>query len=398
MPGMEVYDAKERKEVNDVLDTGALFRYGHDEIRKGMWKSKEFEAEVANYTGAKYAHAVSSGSTAVATLLAAAGIGLGDEIIVPPFTFIAPIEAAFLAGALPIFAEIDETLCLSPEGIEAALTPKTKAVLLVHMLGTAADIDGIMEVCAKHNLILIEDCGQAMGAFWNGKSVGLFGKVGSFSFDYFKITTCGEGGVIITNDLDIYNKIDQVADHGHTHEGNNRGMEPHHIMGFNYRISELSAAVGLAQMRKIGVVKANNQKNKVYLKNRLKEIPQLEFRAKVDVEGDSAATLNFFLPTADLAVKVIEQFSAVGISGAAYWFKNQYHFINQWDHIKNLSFPAKLAVHHFGAPQDYKNLQLPKSQDVMSRLVSLGIRATWTQAELEILGDKMVNAIKKVIG
>ncbi len=398
MPGMEVYGAEERKEVNDVLETGALFRYGFDELRKDMWKTKEFEAEVANFTGAKYAHAVSSGSTAVTTLLAASGLGLGDEVIVPPFTFVAPIEAAFLAGALPIFAEIDETLCLSPEGIEAAITPNTKAVLLVHMLGAAADMDGIMEVCEKHNLILIEDAGQAMGAFWKGKSVGLFGKAGSFSYDYFKITTAGEGGVTITNDEAIYNTISQSADHGHTHAGNNRGMEPHHIMGFNYRMSELSAAVGLAQMRKIKSIRDANQKNKAYLKNRLQEIPELTFRTKLDVEGDSAATLNFFLPTSDLAVKVMSQFAEDGVAGAAYWFTNQYHFINQWDHIKNLSFPAKLGVHYFGAPQNYKNLQLPKSQDVMSRLVSLGIRATWTESELEELGDKMVAAIKKVIG
>ncbi len=398
MPGMEVYGAEERKEVNDVLETGALFRYGFDELRKDMWKTKEFEAEVANFTGAKYAHAVSSGSTAVTTLLAASGLGLGDEVIVPPFTFVAPIEATFLAGALPIFAEIDETLCLSPEGIEAAITPNTKAVLLVHMLGAAADMDGIMEVCEKHNLILIEDAGQAMGAFWKGKSVGLFGKAGSFSYDYFKITTAGEGGVTITNDEAIYNTISQSADHGHTHAGNNRGMEPHHIMGFNYRMSELSAAVGLAQMRKIKSIRDANQKNKAYLKNRLQEIPELTFRTKLDVEGDSAATLNFFFPTSDLAEKVISQFTEDRIAGAAYWFTNQYHFINQWDHIKNLSFPAKLGVHHFGAPQDYKNLELPKSQDVMSRLVSLGIRATWTESELEELGDKMVAAIKKVIG
>ena len=398
MPGMEVYGTEERKEVNDVLETGALFRYGFDDLRKGMWKTKEFEAEVAKFTGAKYAHAVSSGSTAVSTLLAASGVGLGDEIIVPPFTFVAPIEAAFLAGALPIFAEIDETLCLSPEGIEAALTPNTKAVLLVHMLGAAADMDGIMEVCKKHNLILIEDAGQAMGAFWKGKSVGLFGKAGSFSYDYFKITTAGEGGVTITNDEEIYNTISQSSDHGHTHEGDNRGMEPHHIMGFNYRMSELSAAVGLAQMRKIKSIRDANQKNKAYLKSRLEEIPELTFRTKLDVEGDSAATLNFFLPSASLAEKVISQFAEDGIGGAAYWFTNQYHFINQWNHIKELSFPAKLAVHHFGAPQDYKNLQLPKSQDVMSRLVSLGIRATWSEEELEELGDKMVTAIKKVIG
>ena len=133
MPGMEVYGAEERKEVMDVLETGALFRYGHEHIRKGMWKALEFEAEVRKQTGAKYAHAVSSGTTAVSSIMAAAGIGHGDEVIVPPYTFLAPIEAVFLAGALPIFGEIDETLCLSPEGIEAAITPKTKAVLVIHM-------------------------------------------------------------------------------------------------------------------------------------------------------------------------------------------------------------------------------------------------------------------------
>ncbi|MCK5703733.1 MAG: aminotransferase class I/II-fold pyridoxal phosphate-dependent enzyme, partial [Cyclobacteriaceae bacterium] len=231
---MEVYGAEERKEVMDVLETGALFRYGHEHIRKGMWKVAEFEAEVCKHTGAKYAHAVSSGTAAVTSIMAAAGIGHGDEVIVPPYTFVAPIEAVFLAGALPVFAEIDDTICLSPEGIEAAVTPNTKAVLLIHMCGAAADLDGILAVCKKHNLVLLEDCGQAMGASYKGKSVGLHGAAGAFSFDYFKITTCGEGGMTITNDQAIYKNIDQVADHGHTHEGDNRGMEDHHIMGANF--------------------------------------------------------------------------------------------------------------------------------------------------------------------
>jgi len=251
MPGMEVYGDEERKEVMDVLETGALFRYGQEHIRKGMWKTAEFEEEVKKYTGAKYAHGVSSGSTAVSAIMAGAGIGYGDEIIVPPFTFVAPIEAVFLAGGLPVFAELDESLCLSAEGIEKAVTPNTKAVLLVHMCGTAADIDGILEVCKKHDLVLLEDCGQAMGAFYKGKSVGLYGKVGSFSFDYFKIATCGEGGVVITDDEQIYHDMEQFSDHGHTHSGDNRGMEEHHIMGFNFRMSELSGAIGLAQMRKV---------------------------------------------------------------------------------------------------------------------------------------------------
>ena len=247
MAGMEVYGAEERKEVMDVLETGALFRYGHEHIRKGMWKTAEFEAEVRKFTRAKYAHAVSSGSTAVTSIMAAAGIGHGDEVIVPPYTFVAPIEAVFLAGALPVFAEIDETLCLSPEGIEAAVTPKTKAVLLIHMCGAAANIDGILAVCKKYNLILLEDCGQAMGASYKGRSVGLHGIAGAFSFDYFKIATYGEGDMTITNDEKVYRNIDQVGEHGHTHIGNNRGMEDHHIMGSNFRMGEMNAAIGLAQ-------------------------------------------------------------------------------------------------------------------------------------------------------
>lgn len=397
MPGMELFGDEERKEVMDVLETGALFRYGHENIRKGMWKAKEFEDEVCRYTGAKYAHAVTSGSTAVASMMAASGIGYGDEVIVPPFTFVAPIEAVFIGGAIPVFGEIDETFCLSPEGIEKAISPKTKAVLLVHMCGAAADINGILEVCKRHNLVLMEDCGQAMGAFYNGQSVGLYGTAGSFSFDYFKVATCGEGGVTITNSKEIYDKMDQVADHGHTHIGDNRGMEAHEFMGFNYRISELGAAIGLAQMRKVPQMIADNKRNKKYLKNRLKEIDGLTFRNLPDENGDSATFINFMFPSKELTEKAFNQFASDGVGGVAYWYTNMYHFINQWDHIKNASYPSRLAIHEIGCSQDYKTLELPKSQDVMSRMASIGIRCTWTEDELERYGDQLVNSIKKVL-
>ena len=397
MPGMELFGAEERKEVMDVLETGALFRYGHENIRKGMWKAREFEEEVCHYTGARYAHAVTSGSTAVAAMMAASGIGHGDEIIVPPFTFVAPIEAVFLSGAIPVFGEIDETFCLSAEGVEKAVSQKTKAVLMVHMCGAAGDIEGILEVCKKHNLVFMEDCGQAMGAFYKGKSVGLYGTAGSFSFDYFKIATCGEGGVCITNDKDIYNKMDQVADHGHTHIGDNRGMEPHHSMGFNYRINELSAAIGLAQMRKMPQMVAANKKNKKYLKDRLKEINGLSFRNLPDEEGDSATFINFLFPTRELTEKAFKQFAADKIGGVTYWFTNMYHFINQWDHIKKMSYPSRLAIHDLGCSQDYNSMDLTKSQDVMGRMASIGIRCSWTDSDMERFADQLVGSIRKVI-
>ncbi len=397
MPGMELFGAEERKEVMDVLETGALFRYNHDEMRQGHWKAKDLEAEVRKFTGAKFAHAVSSGSTAVATALAAAGIGHGDEVIVPPFTYIASNEAVLYAGGLPVFAEIDENLCLSAEGIEKAVTPKTKAVLLVHMCGAAADMDAIMKVCEKHNLVLIEDAGQALGAFYKGKSVGLFGKTGAFSFDFFKITTCGEGGLFITDDEQTYKNADSFSDHGHDHIGNNRGMENHPVLGFNYRISELHAAVGVAQMRKINKVRDAKKANQKYMKEKLSVVDGVTFRPVPDPEGDSGTFLNFFLPTTELAGKAMKEFGETGVAGCNYWYTNMYHFINQWDHLKNLKSSAPLAIHHLGAPQDYNNLELPKSQEVVGRLISLGVRATWTKEEMDALAEKMVTAIKKVL-
>lgn len=398
MPGMDVFGAEERKEVMDVLESTCLFRYNHEHLRNGHWKAKELEAEVRQYTCAKYAHAVSSGSTAVQSMLAAAGIGYGDEVIVPPFTYIAPVEAVLWAGALPVFAELDETLCLSVEGIRKAITPRTKAVLVVHMCGAAADIGAIQELCNEQGITLVEDAGQALGAFYKGKSVGLFGKAGAFSFDFFKITTAGEGGLTITNDEEVYHHLEQVSDHGHDHTGSNRGMEQHPILGSNFRISELHAAVGLAQMRKIREVREAKRKNKAYLKERLAAVDGITFRHMPDPDGDSATFLNFFLPTTAQAQEAMDAFAADGLGGFNYWYTNMYHFINQWDHLKNLSFPAKMVIHEVGAPQDYANLELPKSQEVIGRLISLGIKTTWTEEELTEFADRMVAALKRVLG
>ncbi len=397
MPGTELFGEEERKEVMDVLNTGVLFRYGHDDQRKGMWKTRELEAEVKQFTGAKYAHAVSSGTAAVSCVMAAAGLGYGDEVIVPPFTFIASIEGVLFGGGLPVFAEIDENLCLSAEGIRKAITPKTKAVLVVHMCGAAADMDAIQAVCKEHNLILIEDAGQALGTTYKGKHVGLFGIAGGISFDFFKLTTAGEGGLFITNSEEAYKIADCFSDHGHNHEGTNRGMENHPILGLNFRLGELNAAVGLAQMRKAEYIRSQNKKNKAYLKQRLSEIPQLSFRPMPDASGDSATFLNFFLPDTATAQKVVKQFAEDGIAGANYWFLNNYHFINQWGHLKDLKTAGPLAINKLGAPQDYHNLQLPKSQEVIGRLISFGVRCTWTDEQLKELADNMIASIKKVL-
>jgi 8-amino-3,8-dideoxy-alpha-D-manno-octulosonate transaminase len=298
-------------------------------------------------------------------------------------------------GALPIFAEIDETLCLSAEGIKKAITPKTKAVCLVHMCGGMADMDAIMRVVNENKLILVEDAGQAFSASYKGIATGLFGKTGSYSFDFFKIATAGEGGVIVTNDEQAYRLADCYSDHGHNHEGNNRGMEQHPILGFNYRISELHAAIGLAQTRKVPQIREFNRKHKRILTEILSQTEGISFSRLADPNGDSATFLNILLPDTQTAKRTVSEFSKAGIGGFNYWFSNMYHFINQWDHLKDRRTASKLTLDLVGAPQDYSDLQLPKSQDVIGRLISFGIRCTWTEEELMQLAKGITNCVKK---
>lgn len=395
MPGTELFGAEERKEVNDVMETGILFRYGHDAQRNNHWKAKDFEAEVKKITGAKFAHAMSSGSTAIATALAASGIGAGDEVIVPPFTFIASVEAVLFIGAIPVFAEIDETLCLSAEGIEKAITPKTKGVCLVHMCGGNAEMDSIMAVIRKHNLILVEDAGQAFASSYKGTYTGLFGKAGSYSFDFFKIATAGEGGVLVTNDEETYKKADVYSDHGHNHVGAKRGMEDHPYLGFNYRISELHAAVALAQTRKVPALREKNRKHKKFMQDLLSKNPNIGFAKLGDESGDSATFLNILMPDPETAKRTVDEMNAAGVAGFDYWFLNMYHFVNQWDHLKKLSTVSKLPAELFQRSQDYTKMQLPKSQNVVGRLISFGVKYNWTEDDMKNLAAKIIACVEK---
>ncbi|MBL7933343.1 MAG: DegT/DnrJ/EryC1/StrS family aminotransferase [Bacteroidia bacterium] len=397
MAGTELFGAEERKEINDVMQTGILFRYGHDAQRNNHWKAKDFEAEVRKITGAKFAHAMSSGSTAIATALAASGIGAGDEVIVPPFTFIASVEAVLFIGAIPVFAEIDETLCLSAEGIEKAITPKTKGVCLVHMCGGNANMDEIMAVVNKHKLILVEDAGQAFASSYKGTYTGLFGKAGSYSFDFFKIATAGEGGVLVTNDEETYKKADVYSDHGHNHMGAKRGMEDHPFLGFNYRISELHAAIGVAQTRRVPEILKKNRHNKKFMQNLLSKNKNITFSKLGDEAGDSATHLNIFLPDTESAKRVIDEFNKSGVAGFDYWFQNMYHFINQWDHLKNLQTVSKLPIQVLGQSQDYNKMTLPKSQEVVGRLITFGVKVSWTEDQMKELAASIIACVDRAL-
>lgn len=383
MPGFEVFGDEERKEVQDVLHTGVLFRYGFDQARQGHWKAKEFEEAFARRLGAPYCHLCSSGTAALSIALAACGVGAGDEVIVPPFTFVATIEAVLHAGAAPVFGEIDDTLCLDPDGIDAAVTPRTRAVVPVHMCGSMAEIEEIRAVCDEAGLILIEDACQSVGAAFKGKALGTFGRMGCFSFDPVKTITCGEGGAVVTAEKDLYAAADAYADHGHDHMGNDRGLEGHSILGTNFRISELNAAVGLAQLRKLDAILEKQRSHKKAIKEALAQFSEVSFRNIPDEEGDSATFLSFFLPDETRARVVAKGLGEAGIDGCFYWYDNNWHYLRRWDHIKTLASAARLAIKGFDHCPDYTQVRLPRSDGIMSRALSMQIKLSWTEEQLE---------------
>lgn len=397
MPGFEFFGEEERKEVNDVLNSGILMRYGFDGMRQGHWKAKELEQAISETFDVKHAQLTSSGTTALSTAMAVMGIGHGDEVIMPTFTFVASFEAIIAAGAIPVLVDIDETLCLDPKAVEAAITPKTKMVMPVHMCGSMAQMDELMATCKKHNLLLLEDACQAIGGTFNGQKLGTIGHGGTFSFDFVKTITCGEGGVFMTNNQEYYIHADHYTDHGHDHIGSDRGAETHPFLGYNFRISELHAAVGLGQIRKLDKILATQRKHNAIIKGALEKVEGINFRKIPDPKGDNASFLSFFLPTEDLARATHKALLENGLGGNFYWFDNNWHYIKKWDHLKKATslYPLNPALHQALLSTDYSKFQ--QSDKIMGRTISSLINLNWTEEQATERAEKMAKTIKSVL-
>ncbi|WP_276133208.1 DegT/DnrJ/EryC1/StrS family aminotransferase [Polluticoccus soli] len=397
MPGFELFGAEERKEVNDVLETGILMRYGFDAQRNGIWKAKELEQEITKTFGCEHAQVVSSGTAALTLAMAALGLGAGDEIIMPTFTFVASFEAVVSVGAIPVLVDIDETLTLNPKAVEEAITPRTKAVMPVHMCGSMAQLDELKAICDKHNLILLEDACQAIGATYKGKAVGTIGAAGTFSFDFVKIMTCAEGGAVLTSSHELYQKVDQFSDHGHDHLGKDRGADLHPYLGYNFRISELHAAVGLAQIRKLNTFVEIQKKNNRIIYDALKDVPGITFRVIPDPAGDTGSFLSFFLPTEDMARTAAAELAAAGIGGNFYWFDNNWHYLRKWQHLQNGAFMNRLPEEQRKQVMHYANMAYPASDAIMSRCISSSVSLLWTEEQAKERGEKIAGILRNVI-
>jgi 8-amino-3,8-dideoxy-alpha-D-manno-octulosonate transaminase len=398
MPGFELFGPEERKEVNDVLETGILMRYGFDGPRKGIWKAKELETELCRILNCNHAQLVSSGTAALTAAYAALGIGAGDEVIMPVFTFVASFECILSVGAIPVLVDVDETLTLDPEAVRRAITPRTKCIMPVHMCGAMADLDPLLQICTEHNLILLEDACQSFGGRYKGKYLGTIGHAGTFSFDFVKIVTCAEGGAIITNSQDLYTKLDGFSDHGHDHKGVDRGADLHPFIGYNFRISELHAAVGLAQVRKLDQFLALQRKSQQQLKAILSTVPEVSFRHIPDPDGDICTFLSWFLPTEAITRAVVAELKQQGaLAGNFYWYDNNWHYIRKWDHLKDSASLYNLTEPQRKALLALATAPFEPSDKIMSRCISTSIGLLWTEEQTRERGEKIAAAIRKVL-
>lgn len=374
MPGYEVIGSEEQEEVRKALSRKMLLRYEHGE----QSKVAEFEREFAKYCGVRHALALSSGTAALKVALASLGLGPGDEVITQGFTFVATWEAIFDTGAVPVFAEIDDTLCLDPGDLENRITPRTGAIIPVHMCGAHAHIEDIVTVANRHGIPVLEDTAQSCGGTCNGKSLGTFGKLGTFSFDPVKTLTTGEGGMIITDDKELYTRASEYHDHGHDHNPNvGRGLEKRSFIGFNFRMMELQGALGLAQLRKLsGTILKRQRENKGRIKEALSKIDHITFRNIPDPSGDTATFLIFFLPDRKKAQDFNRVMAEEGF-GPVYWYENDWHYYERWEHLLEAKSLLQ-SGHPFKWPSGetrcgYEKSSLPKTAALLSRALTIPI-------------------------
>ncbi len=396
MPGFEIFGKEEKNEILDVLDTGVLFRYEFNEQRKGVFKVRQFEEQFAHYCGTSHAQAVTSGTAALKVALKALGVGPGDEVVTQGFTFVATWEAILEVGAQPVFTEIDATLNMDPEDLRKKITSKTKCIIPVHMLGAQAKIQEIVSIATELGIPVLEDTAQAAGGRIKGKHLGTFGTCGTFSFDSVKTITTGEGGMIITDDAELWRAMSEYHDHGHDHKVNpgTRGGEGRRFIGFNYRMMELQGAIGLAQLAKLNSIVTAQQKNKSVLKESVSRIPGVVFRELVDEQGDSATFLAFTLQDRRHCQRVNESLRENG-QGAINFAENTWHFYPKWEHLlegKTLTTSGYPFADPGGKRRIvYDPIALPQSSALLERTLVYPISIKMSEEKL----TAMCSAIKR---
>jgi len=409
MPGPGFYwiGEEEEKEVIDVIRSRHLNRYGSADDPDFLAKTVTFEKTVRERFGAPYSLAVASGSAALIVALNALRIGPGDEVIVPGYTFIASISSVIFAGAVPVLAEVDESLNLDPDDVEQRITPRTKAIMAVHMLGNPAKIDRLLEIAKRHNLLVIEDTAQAFGARFKGQYLGTYGDIGTYSFNIYKTINAGDGGLIVTKDEETFKTAFAYHDQGHMPLRMGLEIGKRSVIGFNFRMNELTAAVLLAQFRKLDELLGDLHRIKSRLKSRLQTIPGLGFREITDEEGECGTLLVMLLPDEEIAGKVATDLGSKTIS------ESGWHVYSNMEQIlskRQLTPGPPFQSTEFPTDVEYKKGMLPKTDSLLKRAVNLsigvvdpglgsgfGLHPKATESEIDETAERLMSVLKRYV-
>ena len=395
-PGGMWIDEEEEAAVLEVLRSKRLFRYYGP--NPGPSKVAELEQAFSTHMGSTHALAVTSGTAALMTALAGLGIGPGMEVIVPAFTWIATASAVVASGAVPVIAEVDESLTLDPEDVQAKITPYTRAIIPVHMRGAPCRMDALMDVARRNNLVVLEDAAQANGASYQGRQLGAWGDAGAFSLQFNKIITSGEGGMVITNTEAVFERA--VMFHDVVGGQRNQVPEERILPGINFRMPELLAAVALVQLRRLDALLQAMRLRKQVLKDSLASLARskgIHFRTIHDPQGEAAVCLVFFLPEVELAQRVSEALAAEGLSAWLLYHPDavDYHVYAHWSPIL-----AKRAWTSGGGPWtahprqvNYSKQMCPRSLNLLGRAIHIDISPDLTNANLE----ELTEALNKVL-
>lgn len=383
--GSEELGAEEKARVLNVLEKKRIFRYLPDGLETS--EASALEEEYKSFLGTKYALAVNSGTSALICALVAAGVGPGHEVIIPAYTWVATAAAVAIVGAVPVLAEVDSSLTLDPQDFAAKITPRTKAVIAVHMRGISAAMDEILAAARQHNIMVIEDVAQANGGTYQGRLLGSLGHVGCFSLQQSKVIAAGEGGMLVTDSEELWQRAVLYHDGaGYQFRFVERKIPA--FPGQNYRLTELQAALSLGQLEKMPAILRVTRANKRKLVERLRRQPKIELSPVFGSERDLGVSLIFYVENEAKARQTAQALTAEGIPAFQVYDNqaNDQHIYINWEFLLNKRdpwgghFPWSLAE---GSTVEYSADTCPQTLELLGRAVQVHLNHLVTDEDLQ---------------
>lgn len=388
---MYIIGKEEIDAVKKVIESGQLFRYRGGE----GGETDKFENEWSEKIGSKYTTAMTSGTAALICGLAGMGVGPGDEVIIPAYTFMATASACLAVGAIPVLADIDESLTIDPKSIEQKITSRTKAIIPVHMCGLPCDMKSIMQIAKKRKLLVLEDACQADGGSYQSKQLGAIGDAGAFSFNQFKILSCGEGGALVTDNRNIHENALIHHDSGAAFRSYLPSMQVPVFSGLNFRINEILSAILRVQLKRLDGILATLRMEKKIIMNELEDQGDFVFNPINDVEGDCATTIAMLFPSVKEMRKCLKNLKDYGISVNSP-IDSGLHVYTNWKPVmekRGAHHPARDSYKVNGVNVDYTDDMCQKTLSILERTLYILTDVNRSQQELQ----NLISKIKKVL-